>query len=70
MFFKILKDNNVEFYKQTNQLKTYKPKDEKPAETYSSGQTQPTEATQTVNPESETMLDDEESILFISGLDL
>jgi hypothetical protein len=39
LFFKILKDKNVEFYKQTKQLKTYKPKDEKPTETYSSGQT-------------------------------
>jgi hypothetical protein len=38
LFFKILKDKNVEFYKPTKQLKTYMPKDEKPAETYSSGQ--------------------------------
>lgn len=29
LFFKIVKDKNVEFYKQTKQLKVYKPKEEK-----------------------------------------
>lgn len=69
LFFKILKDNNIEFYKKTKQLKTYKPKDKKPAETYSIGQTQQPATTQILNPEIKTTLDDEESILFISGLE-
>jgi hypothetical protein len=71
LYFKILKDKNVEFYKQTKQLKTYKPKDDKPAETYSSGQTtQQTEQTQTETPKPVTILTDEQSTLFISGLEL
>lgn len=71
LYFKILKDKNVEFYKQTKQLKTYKPKDDKPAETYSSGQTtQQTEQTQTEAPKPVTILTDEQSTLFISGLEL
>lgn len=71
LFFKILKDKNVEFYKQTKQLKTYIPKDDKPAETYSSGQTtKQTEQTQTETSKPETILTDEQYTLFISGLEL
>lgn len=39
LFFKILKDKNVEFYKTARQLKTFTPRKEKPTETYPSGQT-------------------------------
>lgn len=66
LFFKILKDKNVEFYKPTKQLKTYQPQEEKPTETYSSGQT----AQQTENQPAETMLVGEQELLFISGLEL
>ena len=38
LFFKILKDKNVEFYKQTKQLKIFKPNEENIIETYSDGQ--------------------------------
>lgn len=70
LFFKILKDKNVEFYKQAKQLKTYKPKDETPTETYSNGQVIP-QIEQTENQQAETALTtNEQTILFISGLDL
>lgn len=39
LFFKLLKDNNIEFYKTTNQLITYKGKEEKPKITYSGVET-------------------------------
>lgn len=68
LFFKILRDKNVEFYKQTKQLKTYKPKDEKPTETYSGGQAiQQTEQIQTKFPKTDTILTGKQPILFISG---
>ncbi len=38
LFFKILKDKDVEFYKPKKQLKPYKPRDRKPVEHYSSEQ--------------------------------
>lgn len=72
LFFKILKDKNIEFYKQTKQLKTYKPKDEKPAETYSGGQATP-QIEQMENQQSEKS---ENKILegqidfYVSGLEL
>ena len=69
LFFKILKDTNVEFYKQNKQLKTYKPKDEKPAETYSSGQaTQQTE--QIDNQQTENKLTEGQIHFYVSGLEL
>lgn len=72
LFFKILKDKNVEFYKQTKQLKTYKPKDEKPAETYSSGQaTQQTEQIDNRQTEkSESKLTEGQIDFYVSGLEL
>ena len=60
LFFKILKDKNVEFYKHTKQLKVYQPKEQKLAETQPSGQ-----ATQ----QTETILSVEQSNLPISGLE-
>lgn len=69
LFFKILKDKNVEFYKQNKQLKTYKPKDEKPAETYSSGQaTQQT--VQIDNQQTENKLTEGQIGFYVSGLEL
>jgi hypothetical protein len=69
LFFKILKDKNIEFYKEAKQLKTYKPKDEKPAETYSSGQaTQQTE--QMDNQQTENKLTEGQVDFYVSGLEL
>jgi hypothetical protein len=72
LFFKILKDKNVEFYKQTKQLKTYKPKDEKPVETYSSGQaTQQAEQIDNSQTEkSESKPTEEQINFYVSGLEL
>lgn len=72
LFFKILKDKNVEFYKQTKQLKTYKQKEEKPIETYSGGHAvQQTEQNSHENQQEEKIENiqtDEPFNLFISGL--
>ncbi|MDD2530266.1 MAG: RNA-directed DNA polymerase [Bacteroidales bacterium] len=67
LYFKILKDKNIEFYKSDKQVKPYKPykhKDEEYTEVYSIGQEQ-----QTDNQESVASLIDEKSNLFISGLE-
>lgn len=71
LFFKILKDKNVEFYKQTKQLKTFKPKDEKPVETYSGGQaTQQAETTNQQTEKSENKLTEGQIDFYVSGLEL
>lgn len=72
LFFKILKDKNVEFYKQTKQLKTYKPKDEKPTETYSSGQTtqQAEQIDNRQTEKSESKLTEGQIDFYVSGLEL
>ena len=72
LFFKILKYKDVEFYKQTKQLKTYKPKDEKPTETYSSGQaTQQAEQIDNRQIEkSESKLTEGQIDFYVSGLEL
>lgn len=71
LFFKILKDKNVEFYKLTKQLRTYKPKEEKPTETYSGGQVvQQIEPTSQQVEETEKKQTSEPFDIFISGLEL
>jgi hypothetical protein len=74
LFFKILKDKNVEFYKHTKQLKTYKPKEEKPIETYSDGQAvQQTEQNSQETQQKEKIDNaqtDEPFDFYISGLEL
>lgn len=74
LFFKILKDKNVEFYKQTKQLKTYKPKEEKPIETYSGGQAVQQEDQQSKENEqvekTENKQTGEPFDIFISGFEL
>lgn len=69
-FFKILKDRDVQFYKQTKQLKTFKPKEEELAETYTGSQ-----AIQQTEQQEIEMTTDKKQIsvpidLFISGLEL
>lgn len=64
LYFKILKDKNIEFYKSNKQVKPYKHKDEEHTEVYSVVQKQ-----QTDNQESVAALIDEKSNLFISGLE-
>ncbi len=39
LFFKLLKDNDIEFYDTSKQMNVYKGKEESPTETYASGQT-------------------------------
>ena len=74
LFFKILKNKNVEFYKQTKQLRTYKPKEEKPIVTYSGGQVvqqteqRPQDNQKVEKPENKQP--GEHIDLFISGLEL
>ena len=48
LFFQLLKDNDIEFYDTSKQMKVYKGKEESPTETYASGQTasQPQETTE------------------------
>lgn len=74
LFFKILKDKNVEFYKQTKQLKTYKPKEDKLIETYSGGQAaEPEQQTSQENQQIETTENTqtgEPFDIFISGFEL
>lgn len=74
LFFKILKDKNVEFYKHTKQLKTYKPKEEKPIETYSEGQAvQKTEQNSQETQQKEKIDNaqtDEPFDFYISGLEV
>lgn len=63
LFFKILKDKNVEFYKPDKQLKIFKPKEVQPIHSYSSG-----EAIQ--QAEHTTPVPISDSIdLFVSGLE-
>lgn len=69
LFFKILKNKNVEFYKTTKQLKTFKPKDEKPADTYSSGQTTQ-QPEQIDDQKSESKLTEGQIEFYVSGLEL
>lgn len=72
LFFKILKDKNVEFYKQTKQLKTYKPIDEKPVETYSSVQAtkQAEQIDNSQTEKSESKPREEQINFYVSGLEL
>lgn len=72
LFFKILKEKNVEFYKQTKQLRTYKPKEEKPADTYASGLATHN-VVQTDNQQtekSENKLTERQIDFYVSGLEL
>lgn len=70
LFFKILKDKDIEFYKTTKQLKTYISKEGQKDETLITGQQttqiseQSNQATQEVKSEQMSELID----LFISGL--
>ena len=74
LFFKILKNKNVEFYKQIKQLKTYKPKEDKPIETYPGGQAaEPEQQTSHENQQIETTESTqtgEPFDIFISGFEL
>jgi hypothetical protein len=74
LFFKILKNKSVEFYKQIKQLKTYKPKEDKPIETYSGGQAaEPEQQTSHENQQIETTESTqtgEPFDIFISGFEL
>lgn len=74
LFFKILKDKNVEFYKETKQLKTYKQKESKPIETYS-GAEAPEPEQQTAKENQQILTTDNEQTIklfdiFISGFEL
>ena len=74
LFFKILKDKNVEFYKPTKQLKIYKPKEEKPTETYTGGQVVQQEYHQSKEKEKAEKIENKQTAepfeIFISGLEL
>lgn len=74
LFFKILKDKNVEFYKQSKQLKTFKPKEEKPMEAYSGGQVVQQAGRQDEEIKKEEITGNKQTSepidLFISGLGL
>lgn len=66
-FFRVLKDKNIEFYKPANQMKVYKPSEEKPISIYSGEQSVSQENRQQVSTNQETK---EPVDLFISGLSL
>ncbi len=74
LFFKILKDKNIEFYKQTKQLKIYKPKEGKPIETYLGGQAAETEQSSSQENQqvetTENVQTNEPFDIFISGFEL
>lgn len=70
LFFKILKDENVEFYKQTKQLNIFKPKEEKPIESYS--ERQPDQQTEHSAYEKDwtNKLSPESLEIYFSGIDI
>lgn len=69
LFFKILKDKNVEFYDTAKQLKTFEPKEEKPTENYPSGQTATQVDANVREPKTAYNSETSESVdLFVSGL--
>ena len=76
LFYKILKDKNIEFYKVPKQLKTYQPKEEQPVAIYPEGQSvqqseQPTSTTKKSDTNKSDNLEQNEPVdLYISGLDL
>lgn len=71
LFFKILKDKNVEFYKQNKQLKTFEPKDkEETQENTSSTQQSYGQTNQQIETPAKENEETETVDFLISGLDL
>lgn len=71
LFFKILKDSNVEFYKPTKQLKIYLPKEDKPVDSYSGGQNiQETVPNDTSTEQTENSQQENQISFYVSGLEI